>query len=266
MKKFSNMSKWARGLVLSLAVAASCGGYFMASASDHDDGEIDAKGRSLNLTDLYVFREDKEIAGGSANHLVFIVNTNPRSLPQQQYYFSTKARYDIHISRAGTSKAVPATTNDNIILRFQFGEPTAGVQKITLTTIIDGVSTVKTQTDAPADILTTTLAQGAAAAEVNNMVTVGGNQMTVFAGMREDPFFFDVLQFFNFRIAAAGTALGSYPVGYTAPKIYKNGATPMDFTSGYNVNSIAVRVPIAMLQTALAEDVFDVWTTISVPQ
>ena len=137
-------------LLVSLTIISS------GFASDHDDGENDNKSRSLNLTDLYVFREDKEISGGDANHLVFLMNSNPRSLPQQQYYFSTKARYEIHVSRVGTSKDVPISTDDDIIMRFTFGAPDAtGKQAITFATIIDGVTTSKTLDDSSA-LLTTT--------------------------------------------------------------------------------------------------------------
>ena len=43
--------------LLVLLALISVGGTFKVSASDHDDGENDMKARSLNLTDLYVFRE-----------------------------------------------------------------------------------------------------------------------------------------------------------------------------------------------------------------
>ncbi|MGQ0568104.1 MAG: hypothetical protein ACT4P5_01030, partial [Armatimonadota bacterium] len=68
-------------LVLALAVLVSPG---LLVASDHDDGETDLKGRALNLTDLYVFREIDQLsaqmrpAGGvPAGDLVFVMNTNP---------------------------------------------------------------------------------------------------------------------------------------------------------------------------------------------
>jgi hypothetical protein len=219
----------------------------LSLASDHDDGENDKKARALNLTDLYVFKESTQISGGSANHLVFIMNSNPRSLPRQQYYFSTNARYDFRISRIGTNNAAAVTGANDIILRFEFGAPSAGVQPITLTVYKDGIKTVKTTDDSAALIRTTTLA--GAASVTNNAVTVDGQVLNIFAGLREDPFFFDVTAFFKFR-----STLSGYPA-----------TTPTDFTANYNVNSIVVRVPIAFLQTSAAETVFDTWTTISVP-
>ena len=83
-------------LVITLLFAGT-GGILTATnfvnASDHDDGEVDTKGRNLNLTDLYVFREKDQNPQASANDLVLVMNTNPRSLARQQYFFSTRARY-----------------------------------------------------------------------------------------------------------------------------------------------------------------------------
>lgn len=216
-----------------------------ALASDHDDGENDKKARALNLTDLYVFKESAQLGAGSANHLVLVMNSNPRSLPSQQYYFSTNARYDFRIARVGTDKAAAATGANDIIIRFEFGAPVSAVQPMTITIYKDGVKTVKTVTDSSAAINTTSFA--GRAAPTNNAVTVDGQLLNIFAGLREDPFFFDVNAFFKFR-AGTGT--------FTNPGV--------DFTANYNVNSIVVKVPIAFLQSG-AETVFDVWTAISVP-
>lgn len=78
----------------------------------------------------------------------------------------------------------------------------------------------------------------------------------MFAGLREDPFFFDVEQYFRVRAGAAGTGPA---VGFRSP------TTAVDFAKGYNVNAIAVRVPIKFLQGGSQAKVFDVWETISVP-
>lgn len=218
-------------------------------ASDHDDGENDKKARALNLTDVYLFKESSQIAGGSANHLVFVMNSNPRSLPRQQYFFSTAARYDFRITRVGTNNATAVTGSNDIILRFEFGAPDSSKQQnITLTVFKDSVKVAtKTLTDSSNSIKTTSLSMGGS--PVNNAVTIDGHTLNIFAGLREDPFFFDVTAFFRFRSTLAG-----YPA-----------AAPQDFTANYNVNSIVARVPIAFLQK-FSETVFDTWAVISVPQ
>ncbi|HXH32306.1 MAG TPA: DUF4331 family protein [Bacteriovoracaceae bacterium] len=243
-----------------------------AFASDHDDGEADLKGRSLNLTDVYAFREDKEITSGSAAHVVFIVNSNPRSLPQQQYYFSTQARYELHIARVGTGvttdKDLPAKTAQDITLRVEFAEPdAAGKQAMTITSIVGGASTTFTANNAGSPILTTPLSAGATP-DVS-AITAGGQEIKVFAGLRKDPFFFDVNAFFRFRLAAAASTPGVPPgfsgLGAGGGHYTPNLETPQDFTQNYNANTIAFRVPIAFLANA-GQKIFDTWASVSIPQ
>jgi hypothetical protein len=221
-------------------------------ASDHDDGEMDLKGRSLNLTDLYVFREDWQDSSANPNNLVLIMSTNPRSLARQQYSFSTQGRYEFHVSRVKTAdKAKKPTGADDVTLRFEFGQADAnGRQPITLTTIRDGkedkisVGTTSLLGDAP----------------IVNSGSIDGHNLSVFAGLREDSFFFDVESYFRLRGYLAG--IGPAPVG----GLFRTAAKAVDFTAGYNVNSIVLRVPINFLQTSAGEPSFDVWETISVPK
>jgi hypothetical protein len=84
-------------------------------ASDHDDGEVDTKGRNVNLTDLYVFREQDQNPTAGKDDLIFIMNTNPRSLARQQYYFSTNALYEFKITRVAHKDAVPTGKEDVIL-------------------------------------------------------------------------------------------------------------------------------------------------------
>ena len=71
-----------------------------------------------------------------------------------------------------------------------------------------------------------------------------GNGMRVFAGTVDDPFYIDLGAAFdslNFRIGAGGGVLSP------AQDADDNTNTAPDFVSGYNVNTIALEVPIAML-------------------
>ena len=231
-------------------------------ASDHDDGEMDVKGRSLNLTDLFVFREDWQDSVGSPSNLIFIMNTNPRSLARQQYHFSSQARYEFHVSRiANANKSVRPEGRDDVILRFEFGAPDVQQrQQITLTTIKDGT------TNRVGGGFTTSLADMNAGRMGIQSAEVEGNNFTVFAGLREDPFYFDVERYFRIRglLATGVNTLGTGPIQGGA-NVFRSTETAVDFAAGYNVNSIVARVPIAFLQLA-GEEVFDVWETISIPE
>ncbi|XGW00310.1 MAG: DUF4331 domain-containing protein [Leptolyngbya sp. BL-A-14] len=239
------LSLIALGMIITAGVATQ-----YVRSSDHDDGEVDTKGRNLNLTDLYVFRENDQNPSASDSDLVFVMNTNPRSLARQQYYFSTRARYEFEVTRATDKDATPTGQTD-VLLRFEFGAPDAkNQQEIKLTTIRDGSK----QTAVVGK--TTPLAADPSTAPIVNQVALGDTNLAVFAGLREDPFFFDVEQYFRVRAGAAGTGPA---VGFRPP------TTAIDFAKGYNVNAIAVRVPIKFLQGGSQAKVFDVWETISVP-
>ncbi len=217
-------------------------------ASDHDDGEIDTKGRNVNLTDLYVFREKDQNQNAKEGDLVLIMNTNPRSLARQQYYFSNNAHYEFKISRVADKNTVP-TGKEDVVLRFDFSPPNAnGQQEFQMTGIADGYTQI-------AKGKTTPLAPDPNTKPIVNNLSLGGAKVAVFAGLREDPFYFDVEQFFRVRAGALG--IGP-KVGFRSPQ------TAVDFAKGYNVNAITVRVPQSLLRGRTAATTFDVWETISV--
>jgi hypothetical protein len=218
-------------------------------ASDHDDGETSTKGRNVSLTDLYVFREKDQNANAKDTDLVFVMNTNPRSIARQQYYFSTNTRYEFHVSRVANKDAIPMG-KDDMLVRFEFGKPEANAQQAFRMTLLSGRNVVGTAIGK-----TTALAANPSAAPVVNSLSIGGSKVDVFAGLREDPFFFDVEQFFRVRAGAAGIgpAVGFRPANQA-----------IDFAKGYNVNAIVARIPKSLLQGGSATDVFDVWETISV--
>jgi len=77
-------------------------------ASDHDDGETDLKARALNLSDHFAFKSP-----GDPTKLSLIMYFNPRSLPGKQYTLSTKARYELHVSKVAARTTAP-TGNDEL--------------------------------------------------------------------------------------------------------------------------------------------------------
>ena len=214
-------------------------------ASDHDDGEVDIKGRNLNLTDLYAFREQDQNPGAKADDLMLVMNTNPRSVARQQYYFSTNARYEFKLSRVADANATP-TGKEDITLRFEFGAPNAqNQQPIKFTALKDG------QEISAQNLRTSPLSNDR---PIVNELNLGGSKLEVFAGLREDPFFFDVEQFFRVRAGALGIG----------PKVgFRDPSKAVDFAKGYNVNAIVLRIPKKFLQGKTAVNTFDVWETIS---
>lgn len=233
------------GLTSLLLGLTLIGGAVYVQASDHDDGETEIKGRNLNLTDLYVFRESDQNPSASPGNLVFIMNTNPRSLARQQYFFSARARYEFKVSRVNNNNATP-TGKADVTLRFEFEPPDgSNQQEFKVTAIKDG-QTLSAQGE------TTPITDN----PLVNDVSLGRSKLKVFAGLREDPFFFDVEQFFRVRAGALGIGPA---VGFRSP------ATALDFAVGYNVNAIALQIPISFLQGSTGATTFDVWQTVSLP-
>lgn len=245
--QFAKRQTWLKlsGVILATTLTLGGAATFL-NASDHDDGEVDVKGRNLNITDVYAFREKDQNPNASSDDLILVMNTNPRSVARQQYYFSTNARYEFHIDSVANKDAKVAGQPD-MTLRFEFGAPNENQEQEVIVTAIRNGKAKKRKA------ITTPLIDKSP--NVKD-VRLGGEKLTVFAGLREDPFFFDVEQFFRVRAGAAGIGPA---VGFRDP------SKAVDFTTGYNVNTIAVRVPKKLLQGRSGSDVFDIWTTISTP-
>lgn len=251
-------------LVMGLAVGIA-GSFSQVRASDHDDGETGIKSRNLSLTDLYVFREDWHTGNAAdAQNLIFVMGTNPRSLARQQYFFNTNASYNFHIGRQPNRNAT-VTGQEDLRMSFTFGAPDAtSSQAISLTLSGQGISntTVSAGRTTPAPILLSNQTANSANTPVLNQATLNNRTVTVFAGLRQDPFFFDVLSYFRTRALVGGNVTTPSVLN---PPGFGNVSTSQDFAKGYNINAIVVRVPIALLQGPAAETVFDVWETISLP-
>jgi len=253
-------------LILALAAALDLTGASQARGSDHDDGEISLKGRALNLTDVYAFREDWQNPGASRENLILIMNTNPRSVARQQYFFDPKATYEFHLSTVlDRNKTQKPTGRDDIRLAIQFQDPDSNNRQAIKLSLIRRGERLTPIGGASAGT-TTSLADMNANNLTINPVSVLGRPITVFAGLREDSFFFDVEWYFRIRafLATGVNTLGNGPIqGGGNP--FRSDQTAVDFAAGYNVNSIVVRIPLALIRQNSRQNVFDVWETISVP-
>ncbi len=269
-----------------LALAGVIGTYQLASASDHDDGEIDLKGRALNLTDHFAFKSP-----ANPNELSLIMYFNPRSLPGKQYFMSTNARYELHVSKAASKTSAP-TLADDFVFRFEAQAPDAtGVQQVKLTVLKNGVEAGSMMGS------TTAIGPSKAGNITTNTGTAGGIDTKWFIGPRADSFHFDVVRFFQVRAFLAQRFFGGpggvgdasatladncrgdkflaalLPGGVAANEaggvsdgdninLFNPPSCAPDFTKNYNVIAIVLNVPIAQL----GGSVFDTWSTISVLQ
>jgi hypothetical protein len=282
------MRKFILGGLLLLGAAGVATTHY-ATASDHDDGEIDLKGRALNLTDHFAFKSP-----ASPDQLSLIMYFNPRSLPGKQYFLSTNARYEFHVSRAANKNAAP-TVADDIVFRFEAAAPTAaGVQQVTMTMLKNGMEIGKHTG------MSTGIGASKADTITTNTASIGGASMRYFIGQRQDSFHFDVVRFFQVRAFLAQRLFGGangngdataaladncrgdkflanlQPGGVAANErggvsdgdvinLFNPPSCAPDFTKNLNVTAIVLNVPISALQ-ANGETVFDTWSTISVAE
>jgi len=96
-----------------------------------------------------------------------------------------------------------------------------------------------------------------------NQVIGSSTGIQVFAGVREDPFFIDLEQFFRIlpdRKPSGGT-LSQLPSTATA-SAFRSTATAVDFVKGFNVLSIIIELPTSQL-TQGGNPKIGLWGTIS---
>jgi hypothetical protein len=215
-------------LGLTAAVGALVTGPSGAGAADH----LDAPGLTppggdvrLDLTDIYAFRT----AGGRT---ALVLNVNGLSKAGQRATFATgvpsvaatkRVSYNFRIDNNGDARP-------DVVLAATFGKPNrAGVQKLQLRRNGKLLLTGKTSA-------------------FGKVVVNSGKGVRAFAGMRDDPFFFDLQGFLNILSAEPGKSF----LGCTS-------ARP-DAFAGTNVSSIVIELNPSLV-TRSGSSRIGVWAT-----
>jgi hypothetical protein len=229
-----------------LAVVALHGGPSGARASSHREAPLIAEDPTADSTDAYVFRSPDK-----PNTVTLISNVIPGEDPAagpNWYTFSPTARYDIYVDRNGDGKP-----DISWYFRFKAGKPTAFLggteQSYTVTKVVDGKSSVVGEgLMTPPDNIGPRSTPNYHSLAQNGVHTLSDGT-TVFAGQRDDPFFGDIGAAFDLVAIRNGT-----------------GATGggKDFFAGYAVHSIALQVPVSMLDNT--SHVIGMWTATDRPE
>jgi uncharacterized protein DUF4331 len=216
MRKFINIA------VVSVITAAFIFGPASVAtrAADHLDAPlVDTDGR-IDITDVYAF------AHGS--NTVLIMNVDPLAGVISPTGFRSNALYEFRIDNTGD--AVP-----DVVYRLHFSGPnSSGRQNVTLKRA--------TGNQARSGNGGTIIATGVTGKTVS--VSGGGK---LFAGARDDPFFFDLAAFKKF-------STDGNPADFCAPG--------SNFFAGVNVASMVLEVPTASLLGSSAPIIFP-WATVS---
>ncbi len=246
MKKRSLLLKGLRIFGLSLGMSAMA---IHGFASSHREAPLISNDPLADNTDLYAFRSPDD-----TNTVTIIANYIPFELPEggpNYYSFAPNIRYEIHIKNNAT------TTGDDITYRFTFAvsnednstffnirlgkqnqKAAYNVEKSVaggpfVAIYANGV--VPPANIGPRSIEGSPVGLGAASysALMTSAIGTATSGEKIYCGPADDPFFVD--------LAGAFDAGNFRPDGNTVN-------APKDGLARYNVHSIAIKVPIALLQ------------------
>ncbi len=234
------------GFLSCAMLLASFGSY----ASSHREAPLISNDPLADNTDLYAFKSPDD-----PNSITIIANYIPFESPEggpNYYNFGTNVRYEIHIKNKTT------TAGDDITYRFTFSgtneDPTTffnirlGKQNLKATykceKSTDGgqtfVTIVANGMVPPANIGPRSIegkTVGLEAADYNSLVqsaiATASSGEKIFCGPVDDPFFVDLA--------------GAFDVGNFRPEGNSTNETK-DGLSRFNVHTIAIKVPVSMLQ------------------
>jgi hypothetical protein len=229
-------------LALAGLVATLGAGSLLVSAADHLDAPTTKLTHRIDITDLYAFKS----AGGTTT---LILNVNPLTSPadSKTTRFSTTAIYQFNVDTNGDAFS-------DLAYRVKFSNTHA----LGDGTVVQDY-TIRRSTGASArtnDWIGAVVGTGHTtgykrALQVSSIVNGGKS----FAGSRDDPFFFDLPGFVEFKHQLLA--------GSTNLSVLLGGFTGTDTFAGTNVSSIAIEVPTARLGST--GKTVGIWATVLVP-
>ncbi len=241
MKKFG-FSSALRFLLFALAVSVFGGPLPSLHAADHREAPRVDSIPEGDITDVYTFTDPVD-----PSRVVFIMNVNPFAVPGElpSYSFSPDYLYQFKIDNTGDAK------EDKVIQ-----------------VVFSGTGQKQTvQVFGPAAPVTTgarnqLLTSAATASGAFGAVIGSSSAVQAFTGLRDDPFVFDVSQFF--RILNGSQDLFRQVGGsFRGRAVRPDGTSGVDTFGGFDVTSIVISVPKSMVRGATSK--INVWGTVSEP-
>lgn len=231
-------------LLLGFALYTANGG----NASDHQDSPVTAGRPGADITDPYIFP-----APDNPNNVVLVMNVHPL-IPSGQglsTFFDPGVVYQMNFDGIDENATAPSPNiTQSFVIQFVAGTPGSNQPIVVYGPAKPIVTGNKTE-------LVAMTGQGA----INSAFTAG--HMKIFAGAREDSFFFDLAQFLKILPDRNGgsTAPSCLPKlgNNTCPQGFNNPGT--DGLKGFNVLSIVVELPRADLIAGCGGSKLAFWVT-----
>jgi len=215
-------------IMLSIFAVASLITGGIIYAADHIDAPA-VTGQSSDITDLYVFQ------GANASNLVFVANTQgllaPGSTAAAKFDENTIIEFNIDNSATKDNK-------EDLVIQCKYDAASNTMQ-------VYGPA-APSETGTRSKLEGSVTASAVVTAYGGSAVIGTGGGLQVFAGPRDDPFFFDLNQY---KKIIAGTAIGFLPAG-------PGPGTASDTFAGSNVLSVVVEVPKSLLGGAASINVW----------
>ena len=233
-------------IVLGVAAALAMSLATPAIAADHRDAPTIDDYSAIDINDVFMFRDPSGCNPATAGcNLVMVLSTQAVADPSfgLTYHFQPNALYRFNFSTTpdAIAKGIPTTSIDFVFSPFDNSSAPCPAPNPPCQTyraffphdlVINGLTT-----------------QGSAAATPKMPMITEEGPISIFAGPREDPFFFDLVGFNRFIADFNGQT--------TTPAVpHFNLFTGKDAFLGKNINAIVIEFPITMLlrpgQTKLA--------------
>lgn len=261
-----------RALLSMLVVTTAVVLVARAWASDHQQSRLTELTPRMDITDIYAFPGG---GGTDAGRVTLVMNTSSPIVPSASAgaRFDPNLLYQFKIDNSGDGiedlviqVTFDSTANNNRVINVRGpAAPPARMDPEGSPQARGGTATVLTRNVQPSLI--------GGATDIMLTTTTAAGQMQVFAGLRDDPFFVDLEQFFRIipdRKPVTGP-LAALPEAPSATA-FRGPAPPFDMSRGpavdlltvikANTLSIVLEMPVSLLAPGASKKI-GVWGTIS---
>lgn len=203
-----------------------------ARAADHRDAPTVQTDPAADINDIYAF-----VNPNHPSDVVLVMTVNPFTAPGVPAYFAPDVLYQFKIDNTGHYV-------EDLVIQAAFSRQGADQ----MVTVVGPAAPARRLVGSVNLALNTQRGPTVTGPADGSTITTGPGGMKVFAGLRDDPFFFDLIYVERF--------LGILPGGPVTR------APGIDFFAGMNVSAIVIELPAAMLKGSLG-NTLHIWGTTS---